>query len=82
MFTIPQKLERKNRWYQFSIRTLLLFVTFAAILCCLLRIQILQAIKQRESVAAIEELGMGVLYDYQRDAYIKNIMNPQSPTPS
>ena len=82
MFTTPTKLKEKKRWYQFSLRTLLLFVTFTAILCSWLGVKIKQARKQREAAEALQKLGMVVLYDYQQNAFMQNDPNPQSSMPS
>jgi hypothetical protein len=47
----------KLRWFQFSLRTLLVFVTLCAIPCSWLAVKMQQAKRQREAVVAIEKLG-------------------------
>ena len=58
--TTPSKPRR--RWFQFSLRTLMVLVT---VLCVWLGLVSERARKQREAVAAIEALGGWVWYDYQ-----------------
>jgi len=60
MTTTPSKLRR--RWFQFSLRTLFVLVT---VLCVWLAVTANRARNQREAVAAIEELGGSVRYEYQ-----------------
>jgi hypothetical protein len=45
------------RWYQFSLRTLLLFVTLLAIPCSWLALRAQEAKREREAATAIEKLG-------------------------
>jgi hypothetical protein len=51
----------KLRWFQYSLRTVLIIVTLCAIPCSWLALKMRQAKRQREAVAAIEKLGGGVL---------------------
>ena len=48
------------RWFQFRLRTLLVFVTLCAILCSWLAVKKQQAKREREAAAAIEKLGADV----------------------
>ena len=55
----------KLRWFQFTLRTLLVFVTLFAIACSWLGVKMQSARRQQETVAAILKDGGFVLYDYQ-----------------
>jgi hypothetical protein len=66
METNPPKaepLKRKRRWYQFSLRTLLIVVLIVAIPCALLGRKIERKRRERKAVDAIRKLGGGVDYD-------------------
>ena len=72
-----------RRWYQFSLRTLLLVMTVFAVW---LGIKIHQARQQKQAVAAIEKLGGTVYYDYQvttdSRAWSKARAKPKPPGPA
>jgi hypothetical protein len=56
----PPKVEppkRKRRWYQFSLRTLMIFTAIAAVACGLLGRKIEQKRRQTAAVEAIRHLG-------------------------
>ena len=55
----------KRRRYQYRLRTLLLVMLLAGVGMSLLAVRMQRARRQRESVAAVLELGGKVLYDYQ-----------------
>jgi hypothetical protein len=59
--------RRKRRWFQFSLRTLLIFTMASAIACGWIGKRIEQKRYEREAARAIEGLGGSVRYDY-RDA--------------
>jgi hypothetical protein len=71
----------KRRWFQFSVRALLVFVTLCAIPCSWIAVKLQQARRQREGVAAIEKLGGTVLYDWQTELDAKGQYNNQRPGP-
>jgi uncharacterized membrane protein len=50
----------KLRWFQYSLRSLMVFVTLCAILCSWLAVKMQQARREQEAAAAIEELGGAV----------------------
>jgi hypothetical protein len=53
----------KRRWFQYSLGTLLVFVTVYAIPCSWLAVKMRQAERQREATTAIEKLGGQVHWD-------------------
>jgi Leucine-rich repeat (LRR) protein len=54
----------KLRWYQYSLRTLFVFMTLCAVACSWLAVKMRQAKKQQEAVEAIQKVGGSVTYDY------------------
>jgi hypothetical protein len=68
MQTEPPKADppkRKRRWFQFSLRSLLIFTLICAIASAWLGREIERKRKEREAVAAIVKLGGRARYDYQ-----------------
>lgn len=63
---ITPKIQR--RWYQYSLRTLMIVVTLFAVACSWLAVKMQQAKRQREAVETIEKLGGMVCYDYEWDS--------------
>jgi hypothetical protein len=64
----------KRRWYQYSLRTLLIFVTLFAVACSWFAVNMQEAKKQREAVEAIEKKGkFFVSYD-QTSNYIIRLL--------
>jgi hypothetical protein len=57
--------KRKRRWFQFSLRTLLIVVVIVAIPCAWLGRKIEQKRREREAVAGLRDPGGTVLYDYE-----------------
>jgi hypothetical protein len=53
----------KHRWFQYSLRTLLVFVTLCAFACSWLAVKMRQAERQREAATAIEKLGGDIEWD-------------------
>jgi hypothetical protein len=54
--------EGKLRWYQYSLRSLLILVTLCALPCSWLAVKMQQAKRQQEAGRAIEEMGGRVTY--------------------
>ncbi len=72
------KPKRKRRWFQFSLRTLLVLVAVVAVW---LALTVHSARKQREAVAAIEALGGHVVYEHERIRRFPGLVqgSPQEP---
>jgi hypothetical protein len=66
----------KLRWFQYSLRTLMVFVTLCAIPCSWLAVKMQQVKRQREAVAAIEKLGGIVLWsgDPSGPAWVRGLL--------
>jgi internalin A len=60
--------KRKHRWFQFSLRSLLVFTMVCAIAAGWLGKRIEQKRTERVAVEAIVRLGGRVAYDYERDS--------------
>jgi hypothetical protein len=58
--------KRKRRWYQFSLRTLLIVMLVVSIPCALLGRKIERKRREREVLDAINKIGGQVHYDYER----------------
>jgi hypothetical protein len=68
MQTEPPKSDppkRKRRWFQFSLRTLLIFTIVVAVACGWLGRRIERKRNEREAIEAILKFGGSVEYDYQ-----------------
>jgi hypothetical protein len=59
--------KRKRRWYQFSLRTLMIFTLICAIGAGWFGRRMEQKRKERAAVKAITKLGGNVVYDYQAE---------------
>jgi hypothetical protein len=57
-----------RRWFRYSLRTLMLFVTACALACSWLAVKMKEAKRQREAVEEVREAGGDVSYDYELDA--------------
>jgi Leucine Rich repeat len=60
--------KRKRRWFQFSLRTLMIFTVVCAVSAGWLGKRIEQKRNERVAVEAIVRLGGRVAYDYERDS--------------
>ena len=69
-----------RRRFQFSIRSLLLFVVVVAVVCSWLAVKMQQARRQREAVEAVEKGDGWADYDYEIDADGNSL--PGTPEPS
>ena len=61
----PAAPKLKRRWYQFRLRTLLLFVLVCGVLLGWLGLVVKCVHDQQEVVSRIQTLGGGVRYDYE-----------------
>ena len=61
--TTPPK--PKRRWFQFRLRTLMVFVTLCAVVCSWFAVKMQQARRQREAVEAIQNAGGTARYYYE-----------------
>ena len=66
--TVTDRPKLKRRWLQYSLGTLLVFVTVCAIPCSWLSVKMRQAESQREAATAIEKLGGVAEWDYKASA--------------
>jgi hypothetical protein len=74
--------KSKPRWFQFSLRTLMVFVTLCAVACSWLAVKMEQARKQREAVEAIRKEGGDAIYDYQQEEVCLSLPLPPRPAPA
>jgi hypothetical protein len=65
---VEKPVKRKLRWYQFSLRSLLIFVTLFAVACSWFAVKMGQAKRQREAIQVIQKAGGNVAYDYEETA--------------
>ena len=72
----------RRRWYQYSLRTLMTFVTLAGCGFAWLGIKVREAREQQADVDAIRKLGGEVHYDYEFDAKDDRLPNPTIPGPA
>ncbi len=68
----------KLRWYQYSLRSLMIVVTLACIAMSWVAAKMKQARERKAAVERILNDGGRVIYDYQRDAF-DNVSEPPGP---
>jgi hypothetical protein len=77
----PVPSKPKLRWYQFSLRTLLLFITLFACACSWFAVKNQQAKKQKAAVEKLRSFGYTICYDYEHysteQGYDKTPPTPQ-----
>jgi hypothetical protein len=71
----------RRRWFSFSLRTLLVFVTLAGCGFGWFGLKVQEARRQQAAVAATERLGCDVGYDYQFDSQGDFVPNQTLPGP-
>jgi hypothetical protein len=64
---MPDPPKRKRRWFQFSLRSLLILVMLVSIVCSWGTVRLRRALKRNAAVQTIKEFGGRVFYDYQFD---------------
>jgi hypothetical protein len=72
----------KRRWFQFGLRTLLIFVALASCGLGWGGFKLQQARQQQDAVAAIEQLGGDVVYDYEADSLGNAVPGMTPPCPA
>jgi hypothetical protein len=78
----PNPPRRKLRWYQFSMKTLMLFVLMASFLMSWMAVKARRIQEQRAAVAMVKAAGGGILYDYQLRDYDDDKGPPPPPGPA
>jgi Leucine Rich repeat len=79
--TTEPPVKSRRRWYQYSLRTLLIGIVVLSLPCCWLGMKVREARQQAAAVAAIQKLGGDVLYDYEFDAQGDFVRNAALPGP-
>ena len=74
-------LPYKRRWYQYSLRSLLLLVTLCAFACSWLAVKIERGKRQKTAIAALKAKGITVNYDYEMDGDGKLLPNAVTNVP-
>jgi hypothetical protein len=83
MQTEPTKADppkRKRRWFQFSLRTLMILTLVISVPCALLGRKIERKRRERAALRTIEECGGFVRYDYQSEEADGLQAEPPGPT--
>ncbi len=73
--------KRKRRWFQFSVRTLMIFTLICAVVCAWVGHRMRQKRREREIVDAILNDGGFATYDYKYDADEHFIANGEPSAP-
>lgn len=66
--SVAKPVAQKLRWYQFSLRSLLIFVTLVAFACSWFAVRLTRACSQERAVKRLLELKAEILYDHETDA--------------
>jgi hypothetical protein len=79
--SVEKPVKRKLRWYQFSLRSLLIFVTLFAVACSWFAVKMGRAKRQKEAIEVIQKVGGSVHYDYEETAprTVSNSGKPREP---
>jgi hypothetical protein len=77
----PVTSKPKRRWHQYSLRTLMIFVTLFAFACSWFAVKMQQAKIQHKEVEELTKLGLLPFYDYNFDSTGKYINNAHPSTP-
>jgi len=72
----------KRRWFQYSLRTLLVVMLLAAIACSWLAVRMQKARKHREAVAAVSSTGGWISYGGKDDSSGALVMSSAPPGPA
>jgi len=77
----PEPTEPKRRWYQYSLRSLLIVMVLLCFLFAWVGTKMRQAEKQKEVVAWVKKNEGDVTYDFELDANGEYIPNAKPPGP-
>jgi len=75
----PKATEHKRKWYQYSLRSLLIVMVLFCFLFAWIGVKIQEAEKQREVVAWVKENGGKVRYEYERQDEFGKLPPPPGP---
>jgi internalin A len=80
----PSNPKPRSRWFQYSLRTLMVFVTLSAVACSWFAVKMQQVKRQKEAVAAFRdnEYVTNVSYDYEFDDFGNSISSAEPPGPA
>jgi hypothetical protein len=79
---LPPPERPRRRWYQYSLRTLLLLMLIVCLFMSWHAVQVKRAIAQKTAVAAILDAGGSVTYDFQIDKQGNMIKGATGPGPA
>ena len=77
----PETPARKLRWYQYSLRSLLILMLVASFGMSWIAVRMKRARQQKEAVKEIEKAGGWVIYDYEVDEFFTPLSSPVPPGP-
>jgi hypothetical protein len=79
--SVEKPVKRKLRWYQFSLRSLLIFVTLFAFACSWFAVKIGQAKRQEAAIESFRKRAIAIEYGYLRDSSGDRAVNADAIVP-
>ena len=73
--------KRKRRWFQFSLRSLLIFTLICAVACGWVARRAAQKRRQLDAIASLLKMGAYITYDFQYDSSGQSIPGARPPGP-